>query len=278
MWNILLKRTNKVERVKREEQRNDDKQKLLKRATTLKKDIKKFNKDDTIYYKIKDKFGKIYPVFFGILIIWTLPVIFLVSNLGKSAIYLIVLLIYGILTVPIALISFLVPTVKFFAFDLGKVIADVKVFASGRYMVAIFFEENRLVVPVLKKLDKDGQFNYQKKPYVSDKSASFLTTSKIILAFYVKNIPNPLKFDFRKYINMYIDAKSKDKKAKVVDFDGKVLDVAFSSENLRDYKKAKLFEEFFRDYAGEINKVLFAVIGLAGTFGIIFLIAYMLKG
>lgn len=276
MWNILLKLSNRERKEKIDETINTSRKKFEEHQKKLKEAIDTFNKSIPKLYLIKDRFYRIYPISFIVFVIWLLPIIYFALTSNKNVVNFIVLIVYFIITIPIGLISLLIPLVKFIAFDLKKKVNEVKVWASAKYVIGIFFLENRILDITLNKIDVDGMIHYRKLPYMVDKSASFLTTSKLMILFYVTNIPNPLKFNFRTYIEAYAEKLRKPEKL-ILDFENKEVDVAFSSENLRDFKKANLFKNFFKDYVTEANKLVFALIGMVTVILIVFLVAYILK-
>lgn len=277
-WNLLLKRTNEIYKKEIKDEIIQNRLKISRRAQKLNDDIKDYRKTEPKLYRLKDRFNFVYPLSFTILFILAIPII-IGSFFLKSPLTWVILIVYVILTLPLGLVSFLAPTVKFFSYDLGKVLDEAKIYFNNDFIVAIFFKENRVIVPILSKVDNEGVFQYRKLPYITDKSANFISVGKVVIAFYIEGLPNPLKFNFRKYIEEYIQKKKENPDLVIRDFDGQIVDVAFTSANLRDYKRAKIFEAFFTDDA-EKNaqfKLLLAIIGFAGTVSLIMFIMYILK-
>jgi len=276
-WNFLLKRSNNEEK---ENTYNEYKKEL----ESIKKDGEKINKriadlksKEKVLYRIKDRFKIIYPICISIFILLILPALYFISKFKSNVVFVIVFFAYILLTSPLIIISALSPLIKFFAFDLPKLTNEVKIYTSNKYLLALFFMENRYLFPKLMKVNDDSTFDFRKEPYIVDKSANFISVGRISISFYIKGLPNPLIFDFKKYIEHFIKEKNKNPKCDVLQFDNKYLDVGFSSENLREYKKNKLFSEFLRDIYGEANKVLIAILSFAGLVSIIFLLMFILK-
>lgn len=282
-WNTILKLTNKELRESELKERDIKIKKFEEYRETFNKQVQEFNKSDSKFYQIKDRFGAIYKYSLTIFTIWLLPIIALFFlYLSKGIVFLVILGVYIILTIAIGIMSLAVPVVKFLAFDMPNKIEDIKILISNKYVLAIFFTKYRTIIPIVKKIDNDGSFNYgrgdNKGTYFVDKSASFISSGKIMVLFYMENIPNPLKFDFKKYLDKFIRLKSENPKANVKDFEEETIDVSFSSQNIREFKKYKMFQEFFRDYQNDINKAIVAVLMFAGMVVVLIFIMYLFKG
>lgn len=115
------------------------------------------------------------------------------------------------------------------------------------------------------KKDDNQLFYYNKLPYVVDLQAvQFFTEDKKPIYFYIENIPNPVIFDMKRYIQKFITAKRANPEANVYDDNKNLLDLSFASGSLEMYKNNNFLKKLLAPMTPEQAKIIYALIGIVG--------------
>lgn len=146
----------------------------------------------------------------------------------------------------------------------------------GGYIEAIFFSthkriKKRYCIPAV-----DGRsFLLNGLPYMIDMSCVYTNEDNVPCLFYVIGIPNPLNFDFMKYLDLYFERIEKGENHLNIK---EKLDVRYSSENLKLMKNDKLMADMHKDRSAEMNRLIMFFIILIGIMVFVILIIVLVTG
>ena len=106
---------------------------------------------------------------------------------------------------------------------------------------------------------------YKEGIYVVDiASVQFFTGDKKPIYFYIEGIPNPIRFDLKKYIERFITARRNNPDTLVYDDNKNLLDVSFSSSALEFYKNDNFLKKLQGKISPEYMKIIMFCLILVG--------------
>lgn len=139
----------------------------------------------------------------------------------------------------------------------------------------------------LDESDNNSSFTFGKGRYVVDRKASkFFTLDKKAIYFYIEGIPNPIIFDFNKYLKLYIENKrnaaiaakaGKEIPSDTFDEMGNLVDISFSSTALEYYKRDDFIKKLLSRMTPEQFKIIIALIGVLGLAFIAIILIVLFK-
>lgn len=216
-------------------------------------------KNDDIKYKVSTNKKWSYVIPISLIVVSIL--LFVVMYLFRVKV--LYILIYGIIVFPILFLSgifLLIRTYLDRRIITGKIIKKL----SKNFIIANFYRENRRIYKIVRLINKDGiTFKFNKGTYVIDMETIWLDGNNHPNAFYLENIPNPVKFEFQKDITKFIKQTLipiTDEDGEEVKKDNVSVDISFSAENLSLLKKDKIFQELSRNPSND--KMLMISLGL----------------
>lgn len=203
--------------------------------------------------KIKQRISKIY--FFGtITFLCSIGLIGMMFVIHASIVLIIVL---GMLLFPVICFSIVINLVQLYR-DRTKLRNFLIKKLAKKYLIVNFFTDDKEFEQVAFSISGNS-FEFQKGSYLLDESCIWRDENKIPNLFYKKGIPNPLIFDFSKYIEVFSKA---DDKTQVFDDKNRILDLSYSSENLLLFKKDKIFQELHKETKGVGDFLIFIIMGI----------------
>lgn len=117
--------------------------------------------------------------------------------------------------------------------------------------------------------DNNKTFNHPKDTkenktlYIVDRRASkFYTEDRKPIYFYIEGIPNPLIFNFTKYLEHFIKMKRENPEALVYDDDNNLLDISFASGELQYFKDNNFLKKLLSKINPEWMKLIYILVGL----------------
>lgn len=118
---------------------------------------------------------------------------------------------------------------------------------SGAYIIADFLMSNKRTKSLICPLNKDGiSFTIGKRDYIVDKEVIWYDERNRPHCYYVPELPNPLKFSFKRAIESYFEIMAKIEQQPELVLKAIQNDIAFSSTNLQLFKKDKVFSDLNR--------------------------------
>lgn len=173
------------------------------------------------------------------------------------------LVLSGFFALPIFLLSVLVLGVKGFL-EKRNIESFVIKKLTKNFIVANFFIENKRIMRYARVINEDGKtFNFKGGIYTLDQEAIWRDDRNFPNAFYKENIPNPLKFNFKKYIEQTITKIQQGVNPVITTDNDELIDIVYSSKNLQQFKKEKMLQEFHRN--PEQEKLIMILLGLVGA-------------
>lgn len=207
--------------------------------------------------KLKFKPLKFYLIFTVNIIFGVLMVIFLILTKTKLLYTFLFVLFYF----PVFVLSLLFIIIRF-VIDQKRIKSAIVKKVAKNFIIAKFFTKNKRLEEYAIMLDKNSKsFKYAGGLYTIDLDCVFPNIDNRPCSFYVKGIPNPLKFNFEKYIEEYETNFKNNEQTK--DWEGKLIEVAYSSETLIDMSKDKFFHELHTsNTSGDIAKYIIIITAL----------------
>lgn len=124
---------------------------------------------------------------------------------------------------------------------------DIISMTSNSYIVCKFFDDNKKIKDIVSLLNSDGKtIKYDNGIYTIDSRAIYYDEYNRPCIHFRKGFPNSLIFDFNKLpieaAKKYINGESP-----LINYEGHLIDVIYSSEGLQSFKKDHILEQFHRD-------------------------------
>jgi hypothetical protein len=257
--------TDKTEIQTQEEIKNQEieiEKELLIKKEVAKKDFKELSERLKIRIE-KEKFETVSNVKRIYIISAIILLIVLVINIAiwTFKVPLVFKILSGIISVPLlfALLVFIIIRLWLFG-DFRTLKGNIVLKVTANYIIANFFLTQKRIVKRICLIEPDGiTFLYGTGIYNVDYSCVYLDEENRPNSFYVPNLPNPLRLDFMKYLKLALDSF---RHSDVENFN-EDLDVIYSAENLKLFKKDKFLEEFHRDNSEALNKMIMYIIAIA---------------
>lgn len=157
------------------------------------------------------------------------------------------------LTVPIFICLLIWTLLRLFLFgDFNVLRGKIIIAVSSNFIIANFLLTQKRIVKRVCLINEDGiSFNVGKKKYTVDGNCIWLDENKNPNSFYVPNLPNPLKFDFVKYLKLALQQYRKQDNENFTD----EIDVLYSSENLSRLKLDDYMKKMHVDRDADKNKM-----------------------
>lgn len=213
------------------------------------KETKKTN-SDIIKKQLNLKIFRIYIILsFNIVVVLGLCIFFYSI---KQIILFILCILFGF---PIFVLSLLFYLIKLYR-DKNKIKGFLINKLSKNFINAYFFTQNRKIKKLIFRVS-GNEIIYNNGLYIIDEKCVWYNTDKEPIIFYLENIPNPIKFNFMKYIKKYDSAKIK---SEVLDDNLELLDLSYSSDGIQKFKKDKLFSELHKSETLINTSLLFGLI------------------
>lgn len=253
-----MKKDNGINIDRSIEELNEEIAKLEKEVSIKEKPKEKLKPPvyDKVKYQVKSKTKYYYLVplanIFGSLLILALFFVFQIKLLYT--------LLYVIFVFPFFFLSGIFFFIRLYL-DKNKISGFIIKRLSKNYIIANMFKENKRLVKIVRKLDKEGKgFNYKEGFYCIDMDAIWFDQDNRPNSLYLENIPNPLIFEFSKNIKTFISEVLSSTPKIATDSDGKLIDISFSATTLQLLKKDKIFKDLQRN--PESEKLVMILVGV----------------
>lgn len=236
--------------------------------------LSEFKKTNYILLKTTIRYYILTFIIFLLFSIITIVTFIKLNN--NSILYFLIKILIAVLFFIYFVISSIVTIIKFFFFGDFERLKGYILINSYNFVYAGFFMTQKRFMIKPYPVNNDGKtFSEGKKDYIIDKSCVWGYIKNCPILFYVPNIPNPLDFDFFKYLNNYFSRLEKGENEKNIKEN---LDIRYSAENLRLLKNDKLMRELHRDKSEDINKMLLYMMIMAGIFLFVIVIIILVLG
>lgn len=243
---------------------------------------KEIDKPLTNNKSVKDgiftKYYKLPLIIFGIII----GILATLYFMGTDKFLMLILI---TLSIPPCIIFFIYVTVRLII-DRKRIKEAVVPIFSKNFIIANFFLTQKRIKKVLFFINEDGKsFNDGTKKYIVDREKVWLDDLNRPNSYYIPNLPNPLSFNFNGLFIEYAKAirkfsiSEKIEDLIVYDYEGKPIDVSYSSENLEGLKRDKFLTEMHRDpnATKEVMKIVYGLFGIITLIIILFIIFILVK-
>lgn len=226
-------------------------------------------------------------IFTGILLLLSICSVLIPAIFGVNIIFIVII---SIFMFPVFSVSLLYLAVRIYI-DWNKIKGVLIVNLPTEYIILNFFMPQKKIKKVIALINNDGvSCNVGKRKYIVEQDCIWLDDKGRPNQYHLPNIPNPIKFNFGKYLEEFFkalkdgikNAKTGDniveqiqlELEKLKDWDNKPVDIAYSSENLEKLKNDKIFSEFHeKPSMNDIMKVVVVMSILLGIALLIILIA-----
>jgi len=229
------------------------------------------NKNIDYNYKIPSKFNKSYKIPIIIIVLYTIGFLIQVALIFFKKWSVGITFIYFIIGFGIIGLSSLVLFIKAYL-DRRTIKNNLVKFANkNNCIIANFFTQHKVTEKKIIAIETDGiSFKTGKETYIIDLDCVWKDTDGFSNLYYIKGLPNPLKFGFSKDIKTFLENLIKDEKLQ--NKNPLDCDVSYSSENLQKFKSDKFLEELHRPIgSNETRNIIIVVIIFAVLFAIFFI-------
>lgn len=245
-----------------EENNKDKTRDIIEQANKrISQDIPDYIKQGLL--KTRKQTLKLLFILFSIEFIIILGNVFGFIFLPNQPIYILVKVIMVILSIIIFISVGFIILFRFIIFNDWERIQQKIILFRGNYVKAVFFSNQkrikyRAVVPDINA----REFYLNGLLYLIDMSCVYTDEDGIPTLFYLIGMPNPLKFDFLKYLELYFTRLQNGEHEENIKEN---LDVRYSSETLKLLKNDSLMSNMHKDRTAEQYKIFiyfFIIIGL----------------
>lgn len=165
---------------------------------------------------------------------------------------------------------------RIITYDKNYLTGEIVKRTSNNFIIANFFLTQKRIKKVVCKIDKDGiSFIIGDCVYIIDREECWIDENNYINGFWLPNLPNQLRFDFGKQIEIALKKLSKIKDGEQVDLGD--TDIFYSSQNLKKYKDDKFLAEMHEQFTPEAMKMLYIAFGIIGLAIIGFVIMFAIQ-
>jgi len=228
-------------------------------------------------FEIKDKKKGIYKISILTQILIILIYAFFIFTKQSLTMF----IIYSIFAIPLFIIGVILFWIRI-TLDRKKIGGWFKKKLTKNFLIAHFILENGREKKEVLNMDKTGiKYEYEGGIYIVDLNCIYLDENNHPNIDYVYGIPNPLKYNYRGLIEKHINrqdllqtTKDINEVSKVIDFEGKEVDLSYSSVNLKKFQEDKFLLEMHRetDNGLDMKTILMIVMGMIIIIMLIFIL------
>lgn len=181
--------------------------------------------------------------------------------LASIGIHIIFVLGFIVLTTPISFILIILFLARMF-FDRHKISGVIIKNISKRYLKVRFHLPNKREIERYVLINDDGiSFNIKNRRYIVDSDKIYYDEDRNPTINYIPNIPNGFKLYIEDYLRRFAKYFNEGKINEFKDKEGNTVDISFSSQNLEEFKRAKMFTDLQeKDKTSE--KMVFFLLGI----------------
>lgn len=235
------------------------KPKLLKQKTNL-DNLLQDKEIDTLlqkgfidYEKVKKKISKLYiivPSIIFLILLGLVPMFYYHAHP-----FLIILYIF--VAIPIFCLLGIIIIWRAYK-DKHRIKATIIKLLTNHYIIANIFYPNQRLKRRTFRTAKDF-FGFDEGDYYIDNKAVWLDEENQVNLFYFYNIPNPLLFNFISNLAKFFQLKKEKPMETMIDKENNVLEVSYSSESIRLFRKDKLLKELHKGDTLTIGEIIVIV-------------------
>ena len=209
-------------------------------------------KDSFIKYeKVKLTISKVYifmPIILSLVIIGFIVLIFF-------KVHPFLLLLYLFTLTPLVLIVMFIILWRLNK-DKERIKQNVIKLLTNHFIIATFFMPNHRFKRRMFRTNKD-YFDFENGHYYLDTNAIWLDDENYINMFYFYNVPNPLLFNFKYWLSKFFE--NKEKKILTKDSENNELELSYSSESIKLFRKDKLLQELHKGNGLSIFEIMLII-------------------
>jgi hypothetical protein len=205
------------------------------------------------YDKIKIKISRIYMV---------VPIIITLLIIGFMALWYFhahpfLIILYIFLVIPVISLVFFIFLWRAYK-DKHRIKATLIKAITNHFIIATFFYENHRIKRRMFRTARDF-FGFENGDYYMDTRSVWLDDENYINLFYFAGIPNPLLFNFKTWISKFFINKNSNPPTITKDENGNEIEVSYSSESIKLFRKDKLLQELHKGNGLTIFEILLLV-------------------
>lgn len=191
------------------------------------------------------------------------------------------LFIYFIFSIPFFIANIGVLMARLF-FDKKKIKKELIVRLSKNFLIARFITTTgKIIEEIVKPIKSDDYltFTYEDGLYIVEPKCIRYNERNHPVSHYILGVPNPIDFkilmdELENFLDKIRKLKPNEILTNLENDSGKLMDLSFTSTNLQQFKKAKLFQDFFTT-GEEMNKMMaiFVIMVIVFVIAIVIIIA-----